>query len=114
MSPFIATYVPARGIWSPVASHYDASYGEVSAQVTHFSIWGVFSFVGSAVKKLAKDAFESLFGSIKVTDPAPACGDSTGLISTVTPANRRPRSVHGKRPGWYGPSEGEEFPRLPY
>jgi hypothetical protein len=87
MMPFIATYVPSTGIWSPVVSNYNASDGEVSAQVSHFSIWGVFSFVGSAVKKLAKDVFDSLFGSIKVTDPAPTCGDSVGLTSLMTPAN---------------------------
>lgn len=87
MSPFIATYVPSSGIWSPVVSHYDPASGEVSAHVAHFSIWGVFSFAGAEVKKLVKVTFGELFGSIKVTDPPPTCGDSTGLTSVMTPPN---------------------------
>jgi hypothetical protein len=87
MTPFIATYEPSADVWSPIVSHYDASDGEVSAVVPHFSIWGVFSFLGSAVKQLTKGVFETLFGSIKVTDPAPTCGNSVGLISLMTPAN---------------------------
>jgi hypothetical protein len=38
-------------------------------------------------KKLAKAAFEQLFGSIKVTDPPPTCGASTGLTTSVAPPN---------------------------
>jgi hypothetical protein len=87
MAPFIATYVPSSGTWSPVVSHYDASDGEVSAHAPHFSIWGVFSFIGSEVETLVKTAFDQLFGSIKVTDPPPTCGDSTGLTSVMKPAN---------------------------
>jgi hypothetical protein len=87
MTPFIATDVPSSGTWSPVATHYDASDGEVSAHAPHFSIWGVFSFIRSEVETLVKNAFDQLFGSIKVTDPPPICGDSTGLTSVMTPAN---------------------------
>lgn len=36
---------------------------------------------------LVKSAFNSLFGSIKVSVPPPTCGDSTGVPSTIEPAN---------------------------
>jgi hypothetical protein len=84
-TPFVATYVPSTKTWHPVASTYDATTGVVSAHAEHFSIWGVFSFLGSAMKTLVKDIVSSLFGSIKVTEPAPICGDSTGLTAVASP-----------------------------
>jgi hypothetical protein len=85
MKPFLASYDATNDSWDPVSSTYDSSTGTVQAHVTHFSIWGVFSFVGSVLKTLAQDAFTSVFGSIKVTDPAPTCGDSTGLTASSAP-----------------------------
>jgi hypothetical protein len=85
MKPFVASYDVSTHSWIPVASTYDAVTGTVHAVVPHFSIWGVFSLVGSVVKTLAKAAFDSLFGNIKVTEPAPTCGESTGLSSTEIP-----------------------------
>ena len=68
-------------------STYDSSTGIVQAHATHFSIWSVFSFSEAAVKTIAQDIWNSTFGKIKVTDPPPTCGDSSGLASTVAPNN---------------------------
>lgn len=86
-TPFVATYDPATKAWDPVASTYDAKTGLVSAHAEHFSIWGVFSFLGSSMKTLVQDIIASLFGSIKVSGPAPNCGDSTGLTAVASPTN---------------------------
>jgi hypothetical protein len=85
MTPFIATYQPSTASWNPVASTYSASSGTISTHVTHFSIWGVFSFTDNAVKVLVRSAFNSVFGAFKVTDPPPICGGSNGLVSTMHP-----------------------------
>ena len=84
MTPFVATQT-APGVWTPVTSTYDARSGIVQAHATHFSIWGVFSFSGVAIKTIAKDIWDSTFGAIKVTDPAPTCGDSSGLQADIAP-----------------------------
>ena len=86
-TPFVATYDPTTKTWHPVASTYDAKTGVVSAHAEHFSIWGVFSFLGSSMKALVKDIVASLFGSIKVSVPAPNCGDSSGLSATASPSD---------------------------
>jgi hypothetical protein len=86
-TPFVATYAPTTKTWNPVASTYDAKTGVVGAHAEHFSIWGVFSFLGSSMKTLVKDIVSSLFGSVKVSGPAPNCGDSTGLTAMALPAN---------------------------
>ena len=86
MTPFVATLTP-QGTWQPVASTYDSTTGIVRAHVTHFSIWGVFSFIGDAIKTVAKGAFHAVFGSIKVTDPAPTCSNSNGLTVSIRPSN---------------------------
>lgn len=86
-TPFVATYDPTTKIWHPVASTYDAKSGVVSAHAAHFSIWGVFDFAKSALTALVKDIASSLFGSIKVSVPAPSCSDSTGLTAVAAPTN---------------------------
>ena len=84
MTPFVATQT-APGVWTPVISSYDARSGIVQAHAAHFSIWGVFAFSGAAIKTIAKDIWDSTFGAIKVTDPAPTCGDSSGLQADIAP-----------------------------
>jgi hypothetical protein len=85
VTPFIATYQPGARSWLPVASTYSAKRGVVQAHITHFSLWGVFSFSVLALTAIIKGAFDSLFGAIKVTDAAPTCGGSAGLASTIAP-----------------------------
>jgi hypothetical protein len=65
--PFLASYDPASGTWTPVPSHYDATTHTVSAQIRHFSIWAVLRFVTSGIRAIVKGALQSLVGSIKIT-----------------------------------------------
>jgi hypothetical protein len=86
-TPFVATYDSETKTWHPVASTYDAKTGVVSARDDPFSIWGVFDLSKSAMTALVKDIASSLFGSIKVVEPAPNCSDSTGLTAVDLPTN---------------------------
>jgi hypothetical protein len=86
-TPFVATYDPTTKTWHPVASTFDAKTGVVSVHADHFSIWGVFSFLGASMKTLVKEIVASLFGSIKVSVPAPSCGDSAGLSAIASPSD---------------------------
>jgi len=86
-TPIVATYDPTTKTWHPVASTFDAKTGVVSAHADHFSIWGVFDFSKPALTALAKDVYSSLFGAIKVTEPAPVCTNSAGVTAVASPAD---------------------------
>lgn len=85
LTPFIATYNAGTAAWEPALSHFDPTNMTVSTKVPHFSIWGVFAIGKTAIKTLAHDAFNSLFGDIKVTDAPPTCGSATGLTTSISP-----------------------------
>ncbi len=75
--PFIASYDPSTGSWTPVASHYDSASHAVSATLPHFSIWGVLSFVTSGLEAIVKGALQSIAGLVKFNGPVPRCSEAT-------------------------------------
>lgn len=85
-SPFLASYDPSTGSWTPVASHYDSTLGTVSATIPHLSIWGVLSSVASGLDAIVKGALDSLTGAVKFSGPIPGCSGNDVTV-TVSPDN---------------------------
>lgn len=79
-TPFLASLDTVTGKWIPVASHYNSATGEVSARVTHFSIWAPLDWVKPRIAALFKGALLSLFG-LAGTGTAPSCS-GTGIVIT--------------------------------
>src|ERR1700722_1908102 len=78
--PFLASLDPETGSWIPVPSRYNRATGEVSARVTHFSVWVPLEWLRARVAALLKGALLSLFGLAGAGTP-PACG---GAVLPVT------------------------------
>lgn len=83
-TPFLASLDTATGKWVPVATHYDPVTGEVSARITHFSIWAPLDWIKSRVTALFKGALLSLF-SLGGTGSAPSCNGNTITVTDSKP-----------------------------
>jgi hypothetical protein len=83
-TPFLASLDTATGKWVPVASRYDPATGEVSARVTHFSIWAPLDWVRSRIAALFKGALLSLFG-LAGTGTAPSCSGDRITVTDSRP-----------------------------
>jgi len=79
--PYLGSYDPATGIWSPVPSHFDPARRTVSALVHHFSIWSVLRFIASGAKAVVAGVLNSLVGEIRITGPKPSCAGNDVTVS---------------------------------
>jgi hypothetical protein len=83
-TPFLASLDTATGRWVPVASRYDPETGEVSARVTHFSIWAPLDWVRARIAALFKGALLALFG-VSGTGAAPSCAGAAIAVTDSRP-----------------------------
>jgi len=58
---YLATYETDTKIWTPVGGTYDAASSTVSTSVSHFSIWGVFSWASSRIADIVRALAEGAF-----------------------------------------------------
>lgn len=70
--PFLASLDPATGRWIPAPSKYNRETGEVSARVTHFSVWVPLDWLRARMAALLKGALLSLL-SLAGTGTPPSC-----------------------------------------
>lgn len=82
--PFLASLDPATGLWVPVVSSYNEATGDVSARVSHFSVWAPLDWVTSRIAAVVKGALLSLFG-LAGTGAAPSCSGDTIPVTDSRP-----------------------------
>ena len=82
--PFLASLDPATGRWIPVTSRYNRATGEVSARVTHFSVWVPLEWLRARIAALLKGALLSLFSLAGAGTP-PSCGGAALPVADSRP-----------------------------